>query len=299
MHVRTVRTPTRTWAEPLSTESSIDNAAPPVRFGYADTPLGQLHYAEAGGDGVPLICLHQTPRSWDEFAELMPLVGPSRRIIAMDMYGFGQSAKPEGPQTIEQYASGVLHLADALALEHFSVMGHHTGAVVAVEVASAAPERVKSVVLSSPSYTGPEYRAGHADGPGVDVAEIDDHGGHIATWWGQRAPYYPPHRPDLLDRFVRDALAPGVDPAEGHIACSRYVMEDRIGHVTAPVLILGGDADPFSFPDVDVVRDGLVRAASVDIMVIEGGTIPMVEQLPEPVAAAVVGFLDTHTPKDA
>jgi pimeloyl-ACP methyl ester carboxylesterase len=282
----------------LSTEAVLDDTTTLVRFGYADTPLGQLHYAEAGVEGVPLICLHQTPRSWDEFAELMPLVGPSRRIIAMDMYGFGQSAKPVGPQTIEQYASGVLHLADALGLDQFSVMGHHTGAVVAVEVASAVPGRVKSVILSSPSYTGPEYRAGHADGPGVDVAEIDSHGGHLTTWWGQREPYYPPNRPDLLDRFVRDALAPGVDPAEGHIACSRYVMEDRIGEVTAPVLILGGDADPFSFPDVGLVRDGLVQAATVDIVVIEGGTIPMVEQLPTPVADAVVGFLDTHTPKD-
>ena len=74
----------------------LDDTTTLVRFGYADTPLGQLHYAEAGVEGVPLICLHQTPRSWDEFAELMPLVGPSRRIIAMDMYGFGQSAKPVG-----------------------------------------------------------------------------------------------------------------------------------------------------------------------------------------------------------
>jgi pimeloyl-ACP methyl ester carboxylesterase len=282
----------------LSAETSRNNNAPVVRFGYADTPLGQLHYAEAGSEGVPLICLHQTPRSYDEFAELMPLVGPFRRIIAMDMYGFGQSAKPRGPQTIEQYASGVLHLADALGLEYFSVMGHHTGAVVAVEVASAAPGRVKTVVLSSPSYTGPEYRAGHTDGPAVDVAETDGHGGHLVTWWGQREPYYPLRRPDLLNRFVRDALAPGVDPAEGHIACARYVMEDRIGLVTAPVLILGGDADPFSFPDIEVVRHGLVRAATVEIVVVEGGTIPMLEQLPSTVATAVIGFLDSQTSRD-
>ena len=94
------RTPTRTWGGRLST----DLTGATVRFGYAETPLGQLHYAEAGSGGTPVICLHQTPRSHDEFAELMPLVGPHHRIIAMDMYGFGQSAKPEGPQTIEQYA---------------------------------------------------------------------------------------------------------------------------------------------------------------------------------------------------
>ena len=272
---------------------STDLADAPVRLGYADTPLGQLHYAEAGSGGTPVICLHQTPRSYDEFAELMPLVGPHHRIIAMDMYGFGQSAKPEGPQSIEQYASGALHLADALGLERFAVMGHHTGAVVAVEVAAAAADRVAGVVLSAPAYTGPEFRAAHADGPGgVDDAEVDDEGGHLVTWWNQRSPYYPSGRPDLLNRFVRDALAPGVDPLEGHIACARYVMEDRVGLVSAPVLILGADADPFSFPDVEVMRDALVGARSVEIAVVEGGMIPMTEQLPEAVAAAVVPFLD-------
>ena len=163
-----------------------------MRLGYADTPLGQLHYAEAGSGGTPVICLHQTPRSYDEFAELMPLVGPHHRIIAMDMYGFGQSAKPEGPQTIEQYASGALHLADALGLERFAVMGHHTGAVVAVEVAAAAPERVAAVVLSSPAYTGREFRAAQADGPAASTPpRWTSEGGHLATWWDQRQPALP------------------------------------------------------------------------------------------------------------
>ena len=270
----------------MSTEAAA------VRFGYADTPLGQLHYATAGTGGTPVICLHQTPRSYDEFSELMPLVGPHHRIIAMDMYGFGQSAKPQGPQTIEQYASGALHLADALGLGQFAVMGHHTGAVVAVEVAALAPERVSGVVLSSPAWTGPEFRTAQADGPGgVDDADVDQEGGHLVTWWNQRRPHYPAGRPDLLNRFVRDALAPGVNPLEGHIACARYVMEDRVNRVSAPVLILGADADPFSFPDVEVMRDALVGASRVDVAVIEGGMIPMTEQLPEAVAAAVVPFL--------
>jgi pimeloyl-ACP methyl ester carboxylesterase len=263
-----------------------------MRMGYADTPLGQLHYAEAGTEGTPIICLHQTPRSHDEFAELLPLVGPHRRIIAMDMYGFGQSAKPQGHQTIEQYASGAVHLADAMGLDRFVVMGHHTGAVVAVEVAAEAPERVAAVVLSSPAWTDAAFRANHADGPGVDAAVVDEHGGHLTTWWTQRQPHYPQGRPDLLNRFIRDALAPGVDPLEGHLACARYVMEQRVALVSAPVLILGADADPFSFPDVARMKSELTGAASVDVVVIEGGMIPMTEQLASSVADAVVGFLD-------
>ncbi len=44
-----------------------------VRFGYADTSFGQLHYAEQGR-GPVILLLHQTPRSWDEFRELIPLL---------------------------------------------------------------------------------------------------------------------------------------------------------------------------------------------------------------------------------
>lgn len=274
-----------------------------IRFGYADTPLGQLHYAEAGECGTPVIALHQTPRSWDEFADVLPLIGKRRRIIAMDMYGFGQSAKPpvsesglpEAPgQTIEQYAAGVTALADALNLREFVLLGHHTGAVVAIEVAAAVPDRVRGVLLSSPPLADADYRRRHSEGPGgVDDAQVVPDGSHLIVWWAQRAPFYPPDRPDILNRFVRDALAPGVDPLEGHLACSRYLMEDRLPLVEAPVLIIAAEADPFSFPATEPIRAALTGASRVSVTVLAGGLIPLVEQLPQEFAAAVLDFLDT------
>ncbi|GAA4091346.1 alpha/beta fold hydrolase [Nocardioides kongjuensis] len=263
--------------------------APAVRRGYADTPLGQLHYAEAGS-GPAVLLLHQTPRSHDEYRELLPLLGRSVRAIAMDMYGFGLSAKPEGPQSIEQYAAGATALADALGLDAYTVMGHHTGAVVAIEVAAADADRVAGVVLSSPSYTDRCYR--DAEPPAVDTAERTPDGAHLTTLWNQRAPYYPEDLlTGLLDRFVRDALAPGLDPAEGHRACARYRMEDRIGLVKAPVLLLGATADPFAYPDLPPVRYALTGSPSVEVVAIEDGTIPLLEHKPAEVAAAVLRFL--------
>lgn len=260
---------------------------------YADTPLGQLHYAEVGS-GPVLLLLHQTPRSLDEYLELMPLLADHCRVVAMDMYGFGMSAKPEGPQTIELYAAGAVALADWLGVEEFSVMGHHTGAIVAVEVGASVADRVRSVILSSPAYTDLAFRESQAGGPGVDDAAPDESGSHLTTWWGQRAPYYPSGRIDLMNRYIRDCLAPGVDPMEGHLACARYVMEDRVGQVAAPVLIIAADADPFAFPAVGAVARALEGAASVEVAVIEGGMIPVLEQKPREVAGAVLGFLDRH-----
>ncbi|MFI7703857.1 alpha/beta fold hydrolase [Nonomuraea sp. NPDC049480] len=266
------------------------DTTPPLRLGYADSRFGQLHYAEQGA-GRPLLLLHQTPRSWDEFRELMPLLAPHRRVLAMDMVGFGASAKPPAPHTIELFAAGALALLDGLGIGRADVLGHHTGGAVAIELAATAPERVGLLVLSSTPWTGSRYRETHANGPGVDEAVPSPEGDHLIALWRLRRPYYPEPVTDLLDRFIHDALAPGVDPAEGHRACARYRMEDRIGLVKAAVLLLGAAADPFALPALAPLREHLTAAASVTSAVIDGGTIPLMEHKAAEVAEAVTAFL--------
>ncbi|MEI7057082.1 alpha/beta hydrolase [Nocardioides sp. CCNWLW239] len=267
--------------------------ASPLRRAYADTVLGQLHYAEMGS-GDPLILLHQTPRSHEEFYELQPLLAQRRRVIAMDMYGFGLSAKPPSPQCIEDYARGVLALADALELTSYAVLGHHTGMFVASEVAASDPGRVSAVVLSSGKFVDAEFRATtQPPGPDdVDVAPIRDDGGHLQTLWDKRRQLYPAGRPELLDAFVRDALAPGVDPAEGHRAVKRYRMENRVGLVTAPVLVIGATDDPVAYPHTDRVVQAYRNAARVERHDVLGGGIPLMEERPGEVADVVGAFLD-------
>ncbi|GAA0514927.1 alpha/beta hydrolase [Paractinoplanes deccanensis] len=263
---------------------------PELTRGYATTTYGQMHYAEAG-EGPAVLLLHQTPRSHDEFREVQPLLAYGRRVIAMDMYGFGLSAPQPKPQTIEAMASGAYALLDALGIESATLMGHHTGAAVAIEMAAAAPSRARELILSSPPWTDAEYRHSHANGPGVDVATAAEDGSHLTELWSQRRPYYPAGRPDLLDRFIRDALAPGVDPMEGHLACARYVIEDRIGEVRAPTLIIGAADDPFARPNVERVRAHLTGAAHVEVAIVAGGTIPLMEQKASEVAGLVTAFL--------
>ena len=261
-----------------------------LRRGYADTPLGQLHYLEQGS-GPALLLLHQTPRSADEFRELMPLLAVDHRVIAMDLLGFGLSAPLPAPQTIEAIAAGGIALLDALGIERAALLGHHTGALVAIEMAASEPARVAAVVLSSSPWVDASYRESRASGPGVDQVQQSADGSHLTRLWQLRRPYYPADRADLLDRFIRDALAPGVDPAEGHRACARYRMEDRIGLVIASVLLIGGTADPFSFPALEPIQAHLTAAVRTETAVLSGGTIPLMEQLAPAVAVAVRKFL--------
>ena len=64
-----------------------------IRRAFADLSVGQVHYAECGAaPAPPVLLLHQSPRSWTEYREVLPLLGQRYRAIAMDTVGFGDSA---------------------------------------------------------------------------------------------------------------------------------------------------------------------------------------------------------------
>lgn len=257
-----------------------------IRRGYADTVHGQIHYAECG-EGPPVVLLHQTPRSWDEYREVLPLLGRTHRAIAMDTIGFGASA-PLAEHSIENYAAAVVAFLDALGLRRTALVGHHTGGVVAIEVAARAPERIEALVLSSTPYVDADGRAARAVRPPIDHVTPAPDGAHLAELWRRRQGFYPPDRPDLLTRFVRDALTVGDDVEKGHEAVARYRMEDRIGLVRCPTLCIGASADPYAFPELKPLSN---RLNSAEVAVIEGGMVPLMEEHPAEVTKMIVRFL--------
>ena len=258
-----------------------------VHRNFADTPEGQIHYATAG-QGKPVLLLHQTPRSWDEYRDVLPIIGTRYRAIAMDTLGFGDSYQPRRPASIELYARGVIQLLDALSVEGASIVGHHTGGVVAVEVAAVYPERVEKLVLSSTPYVDAENRELRKTRPPIDKVKSKPDGSHLSELWQRRMPFYPKDRPDLLTRFVRDALR-GIDRVEeGHRAVNQYQMETKTSLIQAPTLVLAGTDDPFSYPRMQPLAASIKNSRIAEI---EGGMVPMVDQMPETFARVVMGFL--------
>jgi len=253
-----------------------------IRRGFAAIPGGEIHYAEAGrGDAVLL--LHQTPRSWAEFRDVLPLLGRERRAIAMDTLGFGDSSAPP-EDTIEAYAAGAVHFLDALGIERASIVGHHTGGAIAVELAAARPERVDRLVLSCTPMVDEE---GRRHRQAVDDVATRDDGSHLAELWRGRMAFYPAGRPDLLNAFVLDALKAGPRAAVGHAAVRSYVMERQLPRIQAPTLLIAGTGD-LAYPDLPRLAAALPGSRVVEIV---GGMVPLPDQLPEQFAAAVLEFL--------
>ena len=259
-----------------------------VKRGFADTPEGQIHYAMAG-QGKPVLLLHQTPRSWDEYRDVLPIIGKKFWAIAMDTIGFGDSYKPGEKGSIEQYARGVIRFLDAMSIDRISIVGHHTGGVIAVEVAASYPERIDKLVLSSTPYVDADDRKRRKTHPPIDAVESKEDGSHLTELWQKRMTFYPKNRPDLLTRFVIDALKLGDRAEEGHQAVSSYRMEDRASLIKSPTLVVAGTEDPFSFPRMDPLSQSIQGSKTA---VIEGGMVPAVDQMPNDFARIVINFLD-------
>jgi pimeloyl-ACP methyl ester carboxylesterase len=261
-----------------------------VMRGFADTPKGQIHYATAG-NGAPVLLLHQTPRSWDEYRDVLPIIGEKYRAIAMDTIGFGDSYKPKERGSMETYARGVIDFLNAMSIERASMVGHHTGGVVAVEVAATHPERVHKLVLSSTPYVDAADREARKSRPPIDEVEFKEDGAHLTEIWRRRMSFYPKNRPDLITRLVIDTLKVGDRMEEGHRAVSVYKMEEKTARVKAPTLVLAGAKDPFSFPRMKPLSEAIKGSETA---IIDEGMVPMVDQLPEEFARAVLAFLDKN-----
>jgi pimeloyl-ACP methyl ester carboxylesterase len=259
---------------------------------FVETTAGSIHCAIAGEDqGDNVLLLHQTPRSWNEYRDVLPLLGRRRRTIAIDMAGFGDSSPlPWGSDSIERWAEVALELLDALGVEQAHLVGHHTGAVVATEMAVRTPERTSSLVLSCAPFDDAPTRAAQLETGAIvdDVAPRPD-GSHLLDLWRTRAGFYPDGRVDLLEAFLIDALKAGPRAAEGHQVVARYDMQAAVRRLHCPVLLVGATHDPYAYPALEPMRAALPDA---QVEVIQGGMVPLPDQLPEQFAIAVERFLD-------
>ena len=236
---------------------------------YVDGPSGQIHVAETGS-GPDVLLLHQTPRSWDEFREVMTILGDRLRLLAIDLPGMGASDQhPAGP-SIQSYAAAAAAVITQATSGPIAVCGHHTGGVVAVALAARHPHLVKSLILSSTPWIDEEERDRRARKKPIDSVEAQPDGSHLLALWEQRAPFYG-GRTDHLTRFVRDALRAG-DPTEGHRAVGRYTMAEAAGLVRCPVTIVEHSGDPFASVHTATLAERLQAAC---IEVIADGRVPL------------------------
>jgi pyruvate dehydrogenase E2 component (dihydrolipoamide acetyltransferase) len=115
------------------------------------TPAQALARDEHGA-GEPLVLLHGVATSRLVWRRVVEPLARGRRVIAVDVPGFGESA-PAGPGfELEQVADALI---GGLAVERFDLVGHSLGGAVAVATAARRPAAVRRLVLVAPAGLAP------------------------------------------------------------------------------------------------------------------------------------------------
>ena len=103
----------------------------------------RIRFARAGS-GAPLLLLHGHPQTHVTWRKIAPALSADFTVIAMDLRGYGDSAKPEGgPDHIayskREMAKDPVALMAALGFSSFHVVGHDRGGRVAHRLALDHP----------------------------------------------------------------------------------------------------------------------------------------------------------------
>ncbi|MEH2463460.1 alpha/beta fold hydrolase [Nostoc sp.] len=268
----------------------------PIKRAFLDTEDGQILY-RIGGEGEPLLLLHQNFRSGDEFRELIPIFAQKRLVIAMDFLGLGDSDKPPRMYSIEDYAKTVILLLDELGIKTTSILGNHTGACVAAEVAAAYPQRVEKIILCNIDDFNEEGKA--ALSKKFESLNIQADGSHLMQRWSARASYI--GSAELNHRWVLDDLKGFGYPWYAPLAVIDYCqrMEARFRLIKSPTLILSGTEDIKQLERLglanadnrEFILTAIPHAKMIDI---EGGTICMMNQIPKEISKVVIEFIEEN-----
>jgi len=257
------------------------------RRAYVDIPEGQIHY-QTEGSGEPLILLHQTPLSSDEYSEMIPILGKNYRVLAMDTPGYGKSFRPPRPYEIEDYARCLIGFMDALDIGKATVVGDHTGAAIAVEAAVGHPALLDRLVLSGcPHYTPEERKARLTDPRYATRMEIKEDGSHLLRIWGIPKSLAPHSKPGTWHRVLVDYLVSGFNAIDAWHAVFKYDIERRLPLIKCPTLLISGSEDVF-LHRLEASASLIPRCRT---KVIEGGGDVIAYERFEPFAEAIVEFI--------
>jgi len=105
-------------------------------------------------DGPPLLLLHGFGGDKDNWLFNIDAWGETRRVLAPDLPGHGESAREVGAADLASLTGDVLAFLDALEVDRVHVAGHSLGGAIAISLARAAPQRVASLVLIAPAGLG-------------------------------------------------------------------------------------------------------------------------------------------------
>jgi pimeloyl-ACP methyl ester carboxylesterase len=115
-----------------------------------------VRYRVAGSGDETILLIHGIAGSSLTWEPVMAALARHATVIAPDLLGHGESAKPRGDYSLGAYASGLRDLLALLGRDTATVVGHSLGGGVAMQFAYQFPERMERLVLVDSGGLGRE-----------------------------------------------------------------------------------------------------------------------------------------------
>lgn len=231
----------------------------------------RIRYFEAG-DGPVLVHLHgagglRLHRGHD-------LLAQSRRVIAMEMPGFGHSPENSRSQTTRDLAETMAVAIQALGIAQFDLMGTSYGGKVVLWLSLLHPDRVRALVLEAPAAIRPETARPSSGTPEERARRIYAH--------PERMPL-PPPVDDAVQARQLELVMRTIGPARD------AELETRMREMRTPVLVLFGTMDQIIPSEMGRHYKALMPNCHL-IFVYDAGHAPSDER-PEAFVEAATDFL--------
>jgi pimeloyl-ACP methyl ester carboxylesterase len=261
-----------------------------------------INYVDVGsGDEEPVVLVHGLGGQWQNWLENIPRLAQERRVLALDLPGFGLTPEPADREiSIPGYGRWVDAFCERLGLGEVDMVGNSMGGFVVAEAAIQFPQRVSRLVLvsaagitSADAFQAPILTFGRvATALATNTAARHRQtasrplGRHLALALVARHPRL--LKADLAyEGFFKGTGKSGFDAALR--ACLDYDFRDRLGDVKVPTLIVWGEKD-----SIIPVRDADEFERLIDdsrkVVMRDTGHIPMAER-PQAFNDVLVDFL--------
>ena len=250
----------------------------------------RIRYVDLGaGAGPPVVFVHGLAGNWQNWLENLPRLARERRVVALDLPGFGQSEKPAERVSMSSYGRTVDALADALGLGEVAIVGNSMGGFVAAETAIQFPQNVERLVLvSAAGITSSDLRrepvmawgrmammAGARGAAEKQLAIVRPRIRHLVYSTIMRHPSR--IAPEMLWEMSEGAGRSAFRMAlEGILD---YDFRDRLGDISAPTLIVWGEEDML-VPVEDAAEYERRIPGARKIVLKDTGHVAMIERPP-------------------
>jgi pimeloyl-ACP methyl ester carboxylesterase len=231
------------WFRPLEvlfTLAQLSLRAHGVRGEYVRIDGYRIHYY-VGGSGKPIVLVHGLGGRSEDWTVLIPhLLRGGYRVYALDLLGYGQSARPQGAAfSIPQEAGVVEQFMAAEGLKQTDLAGWSMGGWIAMQVALDEPQAIRRLIVMDSAG----LRFDLAYDPTVFFADTS---AKLATLNGLLAPGNPPAMAGFIQRAVLRALARNswvIERSLRSMMTGTDLVDGKVSGLTMPMLIVWGKQD--------------------------------------------------------